>query len=66
LVSPNVEREGTWEPRYRLEWFPVGDKVKIGAASLTMPWREQQRLLREFGPRKIEITPEFVKGLLGR
>lgn len=40
--------------------------VGFGAASLTMPWREQQKLLQEHGPRNIQITPEFVKALLGR
>lgn len=67
IATPaEVERDGTWEPHYGLEWFPVGDKVEVGAASLTMPWRDQQKLLREHGPRNIQITPEFVKALLGK
>lgn len=59
-----AEREGTWEPRYGLTWWPVG-RVELTKADLTTPWRERQRLLDKLGPREVEVTPEFVKKLLG-
>lgn len=58
-----AEREGVWEPRYGMEWFPVGPP-SVTVAELTTPLREAQRRLRDHGPREVEVTPEFVRKLL--
>lgn len=65
VASPaEAKREGSWEPRYGMEWVPVGPS-SISAAELATPLREAERRFREEGPRNVEVTPEFVRGILG-
>ena len=64
VASPaQAEREGSWEPRYGMEWWPVGPTL-LDAATITTPLREAHRRMREEGPREVEVTPEFVRGIL--
>lgn len=65
VATPDeAKREGSWEPRYGMEWFPVGPS-RLSALELTTPLREAERRFREEGPRRVEVTPEFVRGILG-
>jgi hypothetical protein len=58
-----AKREGSWESRYGMEWWPVGP-CRITALDLTTSLREAVRRIREEGPRQVEVTPEFVREIL--
>lgn len=64
IATPaEAEREGSWEPRYGLEWWPIGPP-QASLASITTPLRESLRRIRQEGPREVDVTPEFVRALL--
>jgi len=63
IATPaEAEREGSWEPRYGVEWWPVGPP-QASVAELSTPLREQMRRLRQYGPQQVDVTPEFVRAL---
>lgn len=65
IATPQeAEREGEWEPRYGMTWWPVERETSITPAELATPLSEQRRRLRAEGPREVEVTPEFVRKLL--
>lgn len=64
VTAPDeARREGFWEPRYGMEWIPVGP-TRISVAELSTSLMEAERRFREEGPRRLEVTPEFVRALL--
>lgn len=70
IATPaEAEREGSWEPRYRLEWWPTGPPM-ISAIEISRPIRDwyidkHGALWRKEKPREIDVTPELVRALLG-